>query len=62
MKDSLQAMNLLGIKAQFDDAIVARMVELSKRLNQLAIKPRSRTKSPNSTPLISSANRRFPSS
>src|SRR6266567_6389818 len=60
MKDSLQAMNLLGIKAQFDDAIVARMVELSKRLNQLAIKPRSRTKSPNSTPLISWANRRFP--
>jgi len=39
MKDSLQAMNLLGIKAQFDDTAVTRIVELSKRLNQLAIKP-----------------------
>jgi len=39
MKDSLQALNLLGIKAQVDDTTVARMVELSKRMNQLAIKP-----------------------
>src|SRR5260370_32999978 len=39
MKDSLQALNLLGIKAQVDDATVAKMVELAKKLNQLAIKP-----------------------
>ncbi len=39
MKDSLQALNLLGIKAQVDDATVSRMVELSKKMNQLALKP-----------------------
>ncbi len=39
MKDSLQALNLLGIKAQVDDATVVKMVALSKKLNQLALKP-----------------------
>ncbi len=39
MKDSLQALGFLGIKAQVDEPTVSKMVELSRKMNQIALKP-----------------------
>lgn len=39
MRDSLQALNLLGIKTQVDEATVTRLVEMIRKMNQIAIKP-----------------------
>ena len=39
MRDSLQALNQVGVSAQVDEATVAKMVELSHKMNQIAMKP-----------------------
>jgi DNA-binding transcriptional ArsR family regulator len=39
VREALQALNQLGIQARADDEIVARMIKISKQMNELALTP-----------------------
>ncbi len=43
-RDALQALNQLGITARVDDEIIAKMVKITKQMNELALTPEQEEK------------------